>query len=74
MSDRIIPTSSRDGYYVVANDMRVGLVRRLVSRLTNRVDGWQMYLRAGSGCGDYLPAGVTETRAAAVRSILRRAG
>ena len=73
--DRLIPTTSRDGYHVVSNDMRVGLVRRLTTRTrTNngRVTGWLMYLRTGSGCGDYIPAGVCEQRGAAVRIILRR--
>ena len=72
MTDKLKPTSSRDGYHVITNDLRVGLVMRLVSRRTNRVTGWQMYLRAGPGCGDYIPAGVSATRAAAVRQVLRR--
>ena len=74
-TDRIIPTTSRDGYYVVSDDMRVGMVKRLTTRTrTNngRVIGWLMYLRAGSGCDDYIPAGVCENRGAAVRIILRR--
>ena len=64
----IKPTASGSGYHVIVDGMRVGLVLRIVSRITNRVEGWQMYTRIN---GEYVRAGETRTRAAAVRWILR---